>query len=759
VLPGNRWSWLHKLLSSLRRHPAPVYKAQASIASVAEYGRDLTIHKVNQFGRGQPNFNAMALWLVTIPGLFGAIAYIPISFMWANDEAEESPAIDAKKLGIEYVSYSFGWMSVVCLSFFLIPVSRHSVLLAAMGWSPVHALRIHIWAGYTSFVFMLVHGVILVPVWFIYYDYPVWQQIVPKRECWTMSWTDDTADSIQPACSYVFANWTGIVAAFFFIGLWGSSINWVRRRNYRLFYICHIVFGTLTILGTILHMYWVSLILLPSITYYLATTSPTLVQALASRFRGGVTVRRVRHVPDSGGCVEVQLEAHETAAAELNREPCRFVKICVPQLSFIWHPFDVYTKTTQSNGESSSTVRFLFRPVGRFTRELAERLSMRDKPMTFLVDGFYRGADKCEQAFQHDSVTLVAGGVAISPFLSLLPAMFRRLQTCCEIPSSERTKIIVLHWVCREPGLCTFVTENYLKPILEDAAKSCLAERHDFAMKVHVYVTGSGKKSPGPVLLDTKAATAESPMRKNEATDVTEELGNESSVSDFYNLSGKEAASDNESGSSHELTSVVTDGRGHPFELARMLPGRYSSWLWNIPYFLGFSASTWLVYWFVFSQQSHNAYSYFDLSKMTWTVIYVVLMYAAFGFVVEATVLGLRKYWPQPRAETCGTSAPCDGEAPSLEDDKTSTLGINPTEDASAVVQITPESSKEKLIVYHDLRPTADQILEDARQASSPGIFMFGPTSLTDMVKNEASRENSYLGLTRFCLYEEPYEM
>jgi hypothetical protein len=113
----------------------------------------------------------------------------------------------------------------MCLVFFLIPVTRHNVLLAAMGWSPIHALRIHIWFGYLAFVFMLIHGVMLVPVWFLCtfqrrtdlasnsvlsdqcvvslvilaflllplrvlwtdYDYPVWQQIVPNRQCWT--WT------------------------------------------------------------------------------------------------------------------------------------------------------------------------------------------------------------------------------------------------------------------------------------------------------------------------------------------------------------------------------------------------------------------------------------------------------------------------------------------------------------------------------------------------------------------------------------------
>jgi predicted ferric reductase len=392
---------------------------------------------VNQFGCGQANFNVVALCLVAVPAVASAVAYIPRCFEWAERAATAKPQADVRRLQIEYLSYMFGWMSVMCLSFFLIPVTRHSVLLAAAGWSPVHALRIHIWAGYASFAFMLLHGAILVPVWFAMYEYPVWQQVVPDRRCWTFVFTDDVYQQIQPSCYRVFANWTGLLAAAFYVALWGTSLNWVRRRNYRLFYGCHVVLGTLTILGMILHMHWIVLLLVPSITYYLASTCPTLVQALASRCRGGVSVRAVRAIPHSNGCVEVHLDADGSVLAQLKHVPCRFVKICVPELSLVWHPFDVYTAPSISDdgpaSRDGSTLRLLFRPVGPFTKGLARSLtstrhaSRAAPPATVLVDGLYGGAEKCRQALRHDCVTLVAGGVAVTPYLSLLPALLRRM--------------------------------------------------------------------------------------------------------------------------------------------------------------------------------------------------------------------------------------------------------------------------------------------------------------------------------------------
>ena len=327
-LPAStRLSWTRKTLASLRQHP--LAKTAAATTNDADYGYDLSLKKVNQFGRGEPDFNVMSWWLVIIPTGFGMLCYIPLSFKWAQEEVLEDPDKNEIKERIKNISDMFGWQSILCLAFYLIPVTRHSVLLAAMGWSPIHALRIHIWTGYISFVFMLLHGILYVFVWVLYEDYPVWQQIVPNRQCWTIDRKD--ADHIEPRCNRVFDNWTGIVAAVFYIALWGSSLNWVRRRNYRLFYILHMVFGTLTILGIILHMYWVAFYFIPSITYYFASTAPTLIQAVASRFRGGVTIRRVVKVPnavDASKCTWRRTQRH---LARCSGRPIAMSKFASPR--------------------------------------------------------------------------------------------------------------------------------------------------------------------------------------------------------------------------------------------------------------------------------------------------------------------------------------------------------------------------------------------------------------------------------------------
>ena len=141
--------------------------------------------------------------------------------------------------------------------------------------------------------------------------------------------------------------------------------------------------------------------------------------------------------------------------------------------------------------------------------------------------------------------------------------------------------------------------------------------------------------------------------------------------------------------------------------------------------------------------------NYYDLSKMTWIIMYAFLMYIGFGVFSEACVLLLRKYWPQPAPDTFEIVA-AGGKMKERSDSE---------EEHDLCVHDGNLPSANVTIMYRHGRPSSEQIFEDARTAAEPGIFMCGPSALTRMVKAEASKENSYLGLTRYCLYDEPYEM
>ncbi len=719
-LPTWKLSWVNKLFAKIRRHRT----------SDADYGHDIT--KKNQFAIGDTDFNFQSMWLIVIPMIVGCFGYIPVSVNYADMAAEEEGK-NAMLLRWEATSYLFGWASVMCLVWFLIPVSRHSVLLVAMGWSPIHALRIHIWAGYLSFIYMFLHGIILVGVWFTYYDYPVWQQIIPAKQCWT--WHPDN-NEIEPPCDHVYWNLTGIVAAIFFIVLWGTSLNWVRRRNYRLFYWSHIICGTMLLLTTVLHMQFYAIYLLCSSTYYLASTMPTLVQALASRYRGGVKICKVTTIPDSGGCVEVHVETNKFANAELDKEPCLFVKLCVPTISLIWHPFTVY-----KHQSDPCTVRFLFRPVGPFTKKLAELITSPLRPVT-IMDGFYRGADRAEQALQHDCVTIVTGGVAITPFLSMIPSLLAKIHRSDGL--NVNTKKVILHWACREEGLADFVVQRYLNTAMEYAK---LISSKDFRFEVKIYSTGIVAKALDETgQCDNSSSDTQDDLKMNECVEDSEVMVSSGTmesirVNDDIETSVDVASSTTEEKvmiEDHEESSTPqAPGGGHLMELGRMMPGRYSSILWNVPLFLAITIPTWLMYWYVFSNyEVKDTWSYHDLIQMTWTTVYSGLFFVAFAFFVEGVVLVFRKYLPEPK----------------LDDFEVDEFALK---EECAVLS----SGDNVTIEFLKGRPSAEVIFEAARLAEAPGIFMCGPAAMTSAVRREASKENSFLGLTRYALYDEPFEM
>jgi Ferric reductase like transmembrane component/FAD-binding domain len=409
-LPAGRTNVVNKIFSFLRTF---------QMTYDAEEGRSL--YKANQFMKGsaQLNFNLVAIVFIVIPCVVQFIGYV--------QESLSSPEYDTLEKRWFYVALMFGWSGTIALGFFLIPVTRHSVLLVALGWSPVHALRIHVVTGWFAWWCIVLHGAMYVVEWFAFRDSVV-DAIFPANKCWTFrdpaSAFAGGKDEFYDRCSYQFFNVTGIFAGSFFLVLAASSIHWFRRRNYRLFYMLHVIFGTLLLIATMFHWPGATVILMPSLIYYLASTSPTLVQALASYRRGGHKIVKVIDLGGSNGenCIEVHVETDAMTDAALTREPCSYIKLCVPSISMVWHPFTVFRYS-----KDPKTVRILFRPAGPFTTQLAQKLVATPRPIVIL-DGLYSVGNHAIHAMTHDHVLIVTGGVAITPFLSLIPNLLDSLQ-------------------------------------------------------------------------------------------------------------------------------------------------------------------------------------------------------------------------------------------------------------------------------------------------------------------------------------------
>jgi hypothetical protein len=166
---------------------------------------------------------------------------------------------------------------------------------------------------------------------------------------------------------------------------------------------------------------------------------------------------------------------------------------------------------------------------------------------------------------------------------------------------------------------------------------------------------------------------------------------------------------------------------GFPMEVARFMVGRFSKFYFNIPVLFAFNLSVWCGFSIIFETYDWNQMENFK--QMSATMIFTLVMtvmFVVFGFLAEGTVLHLRKHWPSPTFDD--------------------------------FVLYLPSNDTEKGGKKWSLVESEYSILKTARNAEAPGIFTCGPAQMMDMVRYETNQENTWLGRTRFCLYDEPFE-
>lgn len=375
---------------------------------------------------------------------------------------------------------SFGMMAEVCMAFLLIPVTKGmNPLLRAFGLNHVNANQIHIWLGRLSLLGVVIHGVGHSLRWIKDNDVTLYDSIFPSKYCWSQMNNQE--------CYNVFRNFTGTLSGVFFVAVAASSINFVRRKSYRVFYLMHMILSPMVLITGIMHHPRIVLYFSPGVLYYLSSSIPLHVKTLIDQYLNrGTRLLAYKHIPYSGGCIELRFDSEAFLAS---KKASQFIRMSVPGVSApleAYHPFTVVPSPSDPN-----SIRIILRATGSFTKKLSRKLldGNADK-MTFLIDGIYCGPDRLEQALCHDSVVMICGGIGITPFISLLFALFSYLDR----PSYADDKVIIptqkieLHWACRDEGLIQHILENYLLEINSDDNKALIARRRDcpqFRLVIH----------------------------------------------------------------------------------------------------------------------------------------------------------------------------------------------------------------------------------------------------------------------------------
>lgn len=207
---------------------------------------------------------------------------------------------------------------------------------------------------------------------------------------------------------------TGIIALFCFYVIGLTSTPWVRRKNYEVFQLGHllmyVIIGCLMAHGTAALLQW------PMLGYFLAF--PTLL----------VLVERVHRLAAGLHAIDASIRTLDADTVEIRAEipPARvfkhrycagqYVFLQVPELSwFQWHPFTVSTC-------SGNAIQLNIKTDGNWTKRL-RALADRDcgsggGQVTIGIDGPYGAPAQRFYDFSH--TVLVGSGIGFTPFSGIL---------------------------------------------------------------------------------------------------------------------------------------------------------------------------------------------------------------------------------------------------------------------------------------------------------------------------------------------------
>lgn len=442
---------------------------------------------------------SMDLWAMSLI-LFPSVVFVAATIyrhMHGNEiDLDEQLAI---------TSDAFAMVSEVVGSILLIPIARQSSLLKVVGWSEARAVRIHIWAGRIFIIAVLIHGGMHMFRWMG--NERLATMMLPPAACWT--WDNEQYSNFRPACEdgdtectcyAMFRNFTGVGGGVALLVLMITSLHEVRRKFYSLFYMSHIIAAPLAIILVVLHWNRSILFMAPSLLYYAATSLPTYLENRFKSRNDGVkilSVERIPCLPNSKKDVDIttthyiSLTLEATALAVQNFRPGYYVQVKAPQISSISHPFTVNTVPGKDN-----QLRVIFKALGRFTSDLSNKLqeATLEQQTASLpklhINGYLGTPNRLREVLRHDLVVLVAGGIGITPYLTLLQQLHQTLSEAS--PNAYSTKRIVLLWTCRDANLVEYVKREHLQPILDSQESGS----NDFKFKFIIHHTGDSTFVP-----------------------------------------------------------------------------------------------------------------------------------------------------------------------------------------------------------------------------------------------------------------------
>ncbi|KAI7727610.1 hypothetical protein M8C21_012990 [Ambrosia artemisiifolia] len=359
----------------------------------------------------------------------------------SNDFKKMMPARSLMKLNIwQYKTFRMatrcGLLAEACLALLLFPIMRGMTVFRLFGIQFEASVRYHIWLGTMMLSFATLHGVGTLFIWGI------------------KNMLQDEMLQWQKTGRIYLAGEITLVAG---LVIWITSLPQVRRKRFEIFYYTH-------------HLYAIFII------FFLFHTGDrhfymVLLRIIQSRPKTCILSARIFPLK----AIEIILPKEP----RLKYTPTSIVFLKIPGISkFQWHSFSI----ASSSLVDDDTMSIIIKCDGSWTNSLYDIIqgmpvagpnqrAQRCIPVS--VEGPY-GPASTEFLSKYDSLLLVAGGIGVTPFLSILQ----------EISSARRNSFptkIQLVYIMKKSNSISIL--NSVLPLLTSK------NTNEFNLKLKIYVT------------------------------------------------------------------------------------------------------------------------------------------------------------------------------------------------------------------------------------------------------------------------------
>ncbi|CAD7696626.1 unnamed protein product [Ostreobium quekettii] len=285
---------------------------------------------------------------------------------------------------LDGVALSLGVTSFQNLMWLFFPIVRVSPLFDALGLPFEKRIRYHRWLGHFTMVILATHGLAYWTLRFCVSG----QEWVDEA----LNWTDHRRVN----------NLAGGISLGFGVALWVTALEWTRRRYFEVFYRTHVVGFVGFLIFGILHA--------PGMHVYLG--AGLLLYCLDLVLRLTQLSTRVK-VKWSGSTSDksIAVLGFDTA-----KPLCPFSTffVNIESISKVqWHPV---TPVMMGGG---TAMKVCFKKFGKWTSRLVEEAAA-GTLTTARLEGPYSATPDIRCFQEHEYLVMVAGGIAITPLLTIL---------------------------------------------------------------------------------------------------------------------------------------------------------------------------------------------------------------------------------------------------------------------------------------------------------------------------------------------------